>query len=67
MSLHVEMTNSWINWEMTWWALRTKGIPPNVSSTMWRAVYNLLPTIDKIDKISNVQGAERGNVDSVHK
>ena len=54
------MTNSWINWEMTWRALRTRGIPLNVSSTMWRAVHNLLPTKDKMDKISNIQGAERG-------
>lgn len=37
-----------------------RGIPPNVASTMWKAVHNILPTKDRLDKMSNVQRIDKG-------
>ena len=45
---------------MTQRVLRTRGIPSNVSSTMWKAIHNIPPTKDRLDKISNVQSEDKG-------
>ena len=42
--LNVEQMNSWIDWGMAWRVLRMRGIPPNLASTMWKAIYFLLKT-----------------------
>ena len=58
LPLHGERTMGWIDWEMTWRMLRTRGIPPKVSSTMWKILYNILPTNEKLDIIKN--GVNKG-------
>ena len=58
LPLHGERTMGWIDWEMTWRMLRTRGIPPKVSSTMWKILYNILPTNEKLDRIKN--GVNKG-------